>query len=81
MPVEKFREKMLGNLALIQRLKDAGFFYCSGVIFTGDSFDQETCTWRQNSQRIGEVVWVDGKWVVKPYDVFAHLFGGDFFAG
>ena len=73
---EKIRAKAAKHNAAVRKLEDAGFVYCSGVIFTGDSFDRETCTWQPNSQRIGELVWEGGEWAVKPYEGFVHLLKG-----
>jgi hypothetical protein len=71
--LEKIREKARKHNTVVRKLEDAGFVYCSGLIFTGESFNRETCTWQPNSQRIGELVWEDDQWAVKPYTGFSHL--------
>ena len=73
---EKIRAKMVKHNAAARALEAAGFVYCSGDIFTGDSFNRETYTWQPDSQRIGELVWDGDEWVVKPYEGFAHLLEG-----
>lgn len=76
MSLEKVREKICKHNAIVRRLNEAGFVYCSGVIFTGKSFNRETCTWQPDKQRIGELVWESGEWVVKPYEGFSDLLEG-----
>lgn len=73
---ERLREKAVKHNAIVDKLEAAGFMYCSGIIFTGESFNRETCTWQPDSQRIGELVWDGDEWVVKPYEGFAHLLEG-----
>ena len=73
MSIEKAREKVQKHNAIVRKLEEAGFVYCSGVIFTGESFNRKTCTWQPNSQRIGELVWENDQWDVRPYKGFSHL--------
>lgn len=76
MTLEAIRARAVKHNASVRELEAAGFVYCSGEIFTGDSFNRKTCTWQPNSQRIGKLVWEGGEWVVKLYEGFAHLLEG-----
>jgi len=76
MTLETIRTRAAKHNAAVRKLEAAGFAYCSGEIFTGDSFNRETCTWQPNSQRIGKLVWDGDEWVVEPYEGFAHLLEG-----
>ena len=76
MALEELRARAAKHNAIVRELEAAGFVYCSGVIFTGDSFDRETCNWQPNSRRIGELVREGDEWVVRPYEGFAHLLEG-----
>lgn len=76
MTMEEIRARAAKHNAAVRALEAAGFVYCSGKIFTGDSFKRETCTWQPDSKRIGELVLEGDEWVVKPYEGFAHLFEG-----
>ena len=73
MSYEEARAKIIKHNEMSRRIEAAGFVYCCGLIFTGDSFNRETRTWSIKSQRIGELVWENNEWVVKPYDGFANL--------
>jgi hypothetical protein len=76
MTLEEIRARVAKHNAAVRELKAAGFVYCTGEIYFGDSFDQKTCTWQPNSRRIGKLVREGDEWVVKPYEGFAHLLEG-----
>ncbi len=79
--VEELREKAAKHNVIVRKLEAAGFVFCEGIIFTGDSFNRETCTWQPDSQRIGELAWENERWIVKPYSGYEHLLGGDWGGG
>lgn len=76
MSLDEIRTKAARHNAAVEELEEAGFVYCAGYVFTGDSFNRKTCTWQPNSQRIGELVWDGDGWVLRAYAGFAHLLEG-----